>query len=131
MDTHLVRNWWYRIKRRRFAVALRANTFKKEQSAPIQQCAVTSMDDMLQQVQTLKQQHPKAIFITNAPMGQGKTQQFMLPEFQQAEDQAQFPVIITPVRSLTQSVSKRFQCAHYIDDAMVSNDHVIPLWLLH
>ncbi len=115
-----VRFWWSRIKRRRFAIALRATTFKKEQASPIQQVEVDSMADMLTQVRELKKQHQKAIFITNAPMGQGKTQQFMQPEFELAESQSQLPIIITPVRSLTQSVSQRFNCAHYIDDDVVS-----------
>ena len=69
-----------------------------------------------EQLQTLKEKHPRALFITNAPMGLGKTKDFIQPEFMAADIQGQIPVVITPTRALTKGVSERFHASHYIDD---------------
>ena len=64
--------------------------------------------EMADHIKNLKTKHPRAIFATNAPMGAGKTQTLMQPEFLAAEQQMLLPLIITPMRSLTQGVAERF-----------------------
>jgi phage/plasmid primase-like uncharacterized protein len=111
-----IAQFWYKIKKSLFAQALRAKSITREQPEQVTRIEVDNLGEASQTIQTLKQQHPKAIFITNAPMGVGKTKDFIQPEFLLADMNNQLPVIITPNRALTKGVSERFNASHYIDD---------------
>ena len=118
-----IQSWWKKIKRRLFGQSLRARSVTKIQSEKTQICWVDSLETAHQHIQVLKQHHPQAVFITNAPMGEGKTKHFIQPEFMRADIQGEVPVVITPTRSLTKGVSERFGCAHYIEDEFHVKDH--------
>jgi hypothetical protein len=80
------------------------------------------MEEMLAHIQRLKAKHPRAVFATNAPMGAGKTQLLMQPEFLAAEAAMRLPLMVTPMRSLTQGVSERFCAFHYQNDLNAFQD---------
>ena len=117
---------WSRVKRRRFGMALRAQSFSKQnkENVTVMECA--SITDIAKHIQELKLKHPRAVFATNAPMGSGKTQTLMQPEFIWAESAMMLPLVITPVRSLTQGVAERFSSFHYQNDLelMRNKDHL-------
>ena len=117
-----VKSRWLRAIHRQQVVAMRAQSVHRTQTQPVQSIACDSISALAETVTELKKTHPKAIFVTNAPMGSGKTQQFMQPEFAAAEAQTHIPVVITPNRSLTQGVAERFQAAHYITDEVLTQD---------
>ena len=111
-----IKGWWYKIKRRAFAMALRAKTVNQQQNQGISILTVNNIQAAHDAADALKQQHPKAIFITNAPMGTGKTKDFIQPAFMASESRGDIPVVITPTKALTKGVSERFGASHYIDD---------------
>jgi hypothetical protein len=109
-----VKSLWVRVKKQHFAKALRVKTFTlnpKDNRYHVQ--AFDSMNNLADAVEQLKSLHPKAIFITNASMGTGKTQTLMMPQFKQAERAGMHPIIITPTQALTKNVASLFQTAHY------------------
>ena len=114
----MIRHWWSNMKKRRLAQSIRCRSIVQQQPEYIQKNNVNSLEDLHTQMQSLKQKYPKAIFITNAPMGAGKTKHFIQPEFICAESRGEIPIIITPTKALTKGVSERFGCSHYIDDAI-------------
>ncbi len=121
--------WWVKIKRRLFAQALRAKSIDRVQGQGTRVISISSLEEAHTKVQEIKKEHPRAIFITNAPMGVGKTKLFIQPEFMRSELRGEIPVVITPTKSLTKGVSERFACSHYIDDAFTlrkTGDSLIP-----
>ena len=117
--THIL-SLWKKIKHRLFDRSLRARSLSQDQPENTETLWVDSFEEVHFKVQELRKKHAKAIFITNAPMGLGKTKNFMKPEFMAAETLGERPVVITPTRSLTQGVSERFKCAHYMHDDFYS-----------
>ena len=111
-----VRWWWYKIKKRIFAQAQRAKSIASVQDEQISVITVSSMQEVHTQVQALKKKYNQAIFINNAPMGVGKTKDFIQPEFMASNIKGDIPVVITPTKALTKGVSERFGASHYIDD---------------
>lgn len=117
ITTHQVQSLWMHIKKKHFAKALRAKTFSltpEDERYTVQ--SFHSVADMELAVTLLKQQHAKAIFVTNAPMGTGKTQTLMMPHFKNEMQSNHHPVVITPTRALTRSISEKFDAAHYQQD---------------
>ena len=112
---------WRRVKKRRFAMALRAKSFSRDNTDNITTIDCESIDQIVTRIAELKQNHPKAVFVTNAPMGTGKTQLLMRPEFMAAENKVCLPLVITPMRSLTKGVAERFAAFHYHQDAHEMN----------
>ena len=113
---------WQRAIRRQQGMAMRAQSVCRTQAEPVQTITCDAIGALFNTVTELKKTHPKAIFVTNAPMGSGKTQQFMQPAFAEAEQKTHIPVVITPSRSLTQGVAERFEAAHYITDEVLTQD---------
>ena len=111
-----VRWWWYKIKKKLFAQAQRAKSISRIQDEQVSIITIASIHQVHKKIQTLKEQHPQAIFITNMPMGTGKTKDFIQPEFMASNIKGNVPVIITPTRSLTKGVSQRLSSSHYIED---------------
>jgi hypothetical protein len=116
ISAHTIRYWWSKIKRRKFAQALRAKSFAKQQPNHVTIIPVASLQAAHEKADQLKKQVKRAVFITNAPMGQGKTKDFIQPAFIAADIQGDIPVIITPTKALTKGVSERLGASHYLDD---------------
>lgn len=109
-----IKSIWIKVKKRHFAKALRSKSFSfNPESNHYTVTEFNNLHEISLHVADLKKQHPRAIFITNAPMGTGKTQQLMKPHFSQDIEQNRLPVIITPTRSLTKSIAERFDATHY------------------
>lgn len=109
-----IKSIWVSVKKQYFAKALRAKTFSltpKNNDYTVK--TFDTMDDLVKSVEELKKEHPQAIFVTNAPMGTGKTQLLMKPYFQKLAEEGAYPIIITPTRALTQGVAERFETGHY------------------
>ncbi|MDA7742570.1 hypothetical protein N8865_03055, partial [Francisellaceae bacterium] len=124
-----ISRWWVKIKRRIFAQSLRAKSIQRKQEEGVSIVHIASLEDAHDKVQELKKNHTKAVFITNAPMGTGKTKHFIQPEFMLSDIKGDIPIVITPTRSLTKGVSERFGSSHYIEDGQSlrkSGNHFIP-----
>ncbi len=108
---------WVSVKKQYFAKALRSKTFSlNPKNKDYTVLTFNSMKELAKAVDELKKEHTKAIFVTNAPMGSGKTQLLMKPNFQQLSKEGAHPIIITPTRALTQGVAEQFKTAHYQKD---------------
>ena len=114
-----IKQWWMHQKRRRFGLALRASSIKREQGRQVTIYDVDSFDQIKTIMDAITPVVDKAIFITNAPMGEGKTKHWLKPAFKAADAANHLPVMITPVRSLTQRVAHDFNASHYIEDDML------------
>ncbi len=111
---HKIKSIWIKVKKKYFAKALRSKSFSfNPESNRYTVTEFNNVQQISQEVSKLKEQHPKAVFITNAPMGTGKTQLLMKPHFTEDRDQHLLPVIITPTRALTKSIATQFDAAHY------------------
>ena len=124
-----VRDAWAKMKRKQFALALRDRSFSVESTENYCVKQVSSVSAIFKETEHLKKIHPKAVFITNAPMGSGKTEHFMKPHFKADEAQALRPTVITPNRTLTQGIASRFNAFHYQEEVEATHAQTLPFSL--
>ena len=114
IPTNRIKSIWVSVKKQQFSKALRVKTFPINSDNNCYAVKTyASMEAITHEVNELKKIHSKAIFITNAAMGTGKTQTLMMPQFKDEERAGHHPIIITPTQALTKNVAEKFQTAHY------------------